>query len=80
MSVVISETSKGLRLISPGSQDFLEIDGFLHSLENPALHKPTTVLDQCLMKMFKAEGNHEGNKENSKIHLVIWYHKPKLTT
>lgn len=77
MSVVISETSKGLRLISPGSQDFLEIDDFLHCLENPALQKPTTALDQCLMKMFKAEAT---MRETRKIPKYIWYHRPKLAT
>lgn len=77
MSGVIFETSKGLRLISPGSQDFLEIDGFLHSLENPALHKPTIALDQSLMKMFKAEAT---MRETKKIPKYIWYHKPKLAT
>lgn len=45
LSVVISETSTGPRLISPGSQDFLEVDGYLYSLESPALQESKAVLE-----------------------------------
>lgn len=62
LSVVISENSKGPRLISPGSQDFLEVDSYLYSLESPALQELTAGLEQCLMQMFKAELSMMGAK------------------